>query len=298
MADSRAQAYAEQLRALTDAAEALTPEARQRIEKLLREANREILADLARSDPSSYSAARLAALKAQVERVMQEFSRQASSQVEDLERTMYDQAAQSVNNVVAAGTGTVAVHPVVDQAALQVVQGYTADLITGLTHDASAKINASIQRAFLGQSDLKQLVTQIGSALEGGQFSGLFSQVGERALSIATNEIMRVQSLASYARVNALKEQHPGLMKEWKHIPIAMVPRIGHLRADEQVRKPNQPFEVEGESLQYPRDPSGSAENTINCHCLLIPHISAEDLKPSDQELELLKSYGISVKAA
>lgn len=298
MADSRAQAYAEQLRSLADAAEALNPEARRRIDKLLRDANREILADVARSEPGSYNAARLQALKAQVQRVMEEFASQASSQVEDLEKTMYEKAGQSVNATVAAGTGSIVVHPVLDQSALQVVQGYTADLITGLTHDASAKINAAIQRAFLGQADLQQLVAQIGGALEGGKFSGLFSQVGERALSIATNEIMRVQSLASYARVNALKEQHPGLMKAWMHVPIAMVPRIGHLHADGQLRKPGEPFLVEGEELQYPRDPSGSAENTINCHCLLIPHLGDADLKPSEQERALLESYGISVTAA
>jgi hypothetical protein len=298
MADSRATAYAEQLDALTRAAEALTPEARRRIDKLLRDANREILADVARSEPGSYNAARLNALKVQVDRVMEEFASAASDQVSQIEQSAYEKAALSVNATVAAGTGTVAIHPVIDQSALQVVQGYTADLITGLTHDMSAKINASIQRAFLGQASLDQLVAQIGGALEGGKFSGLFSQAGERALSIATNEIMRVQSLASFARVNALKEQHPSLMKAWKHIPLAMVPRIGHLRADDQVRKPNEPFEVEGEELQYPRDPAGSAENTINCHCLMIPHLSDDDLKPSDQERSLLKSLGISVVVA
>lgn len=298
MADSRAQAYAQQLDALTRAAEALTPEARERINKLLREANREILADVARSEPGTYNAARLNALKAQVERVMDEFARQAASQVSDLESSAFQSAGQSVNATVAAGTGSLAVHPVLDSAALQVVQGYTADLITGLTRDMSAKINASIQRAFIGQSNLQDLTAQIGSALEGGKFSGLFSQVGERALSIATNEIMRVQSLASVARINALKDQHPGLMKQWKHIPVARVPRIGHLRADGQLRKPDEPFDVEGEALMYPRDPSGSAENTINCHCLVIPYISSDDLKPSDQERALLQSYGISVTAA
>jgi hypothetical protein len=55
---------------------------------------------------------------------------------------------------------------------------------------------------------------------------------------------------------------------------------------------------VEGEELQYPRDPAGSAENTINCHCLMIPHLSDDDLKPSDQERSLLKSLGISVVVA
>jgi hypothetical protein len=58
------------------------------------------------------------------------------------------------------------------------------------------------------------------------------------------------------------------------------------------------PFVVGGEELMYPRDPNGSAENTINCSCLLYPAIAKEDLKPSDQELELLKSHGISVTAS
>ena len=229
MADSRAQAYAQQLDALTRQAEALTPEARLRIVKLLKDANREILADVARSEPGSYNAARLQALKAQIDRVMEEFQKQAASQISDLERKAYEQTAKNIDATVAAGTGSLVVQPVIDVAALQVVQGYTADLIGGLTRDMSAKINAAIQRAFLGGSDLQQLVAQIGSTLEGGQFSGLFSQVGERAMMIATNEIMRVQSLASVARINALADHHEDLEKMWKHIPVAMVPRIGHL---------------------------------------------------------------------
>lgn len=295
MADSRAQAYAEQLASLTRAAEALTPEARRRIAKLLDDANKEILADIARSTPDSYNAARLEALKAQIDRVMQQFAQQASAQVSSLEQQTYASAAQAVSASVSAATGTLAVQPVLDQAQLQIVQGYTADLISGLTHDAAAKINAAIQRAALGGSNLSSLVAEIGGALEDGKFSGLFSQVGERAMTIATNEIMRVQSLASVARINALAPQHGNLMKMWRHIPVARVPRIGHLLADGQLRKPDDPFTVEDEDLQYPRDPSGSAENTINCHCLVIPYFGADDLKPTGEERSLLKSYGISV---
>lgn len=298
MADSRTQAYAQQLDLLTKQAEALTPEARRRIVKLLDDANREILADIARSNPESYNAARLQALKAQVQRVMAEFAQQAASQISDLEDRTYRQTALQVDATIAAGTGSLMVQPVVDRALLQVVQGYTADLITGLTHDMSARINAAIQRAMLGGSNLTQLVTQIGQTLEGGEFSGLFSQVGERAMSIATNEIMRVQSLASVARINDLAPHHPGLGKRWLHIPVARVPRISHLLADGQIRKPDEPFLVEGEELQYPRDPSGSPENTINCHCLVQPYLSDEQLKATDQERELLSSYGVSVERA
>jgi uncharacterized protein with gpF-like domain len=297
MADSRAQAYAQQLNLLTKQAEALTPEARLRILKLLDDANREILADVVRSQPSSYNAARLQALKAQIDRVMAEFASQASSQVSDLQQKAYEQTAVQIDATVAAGTGSLVVHPVVDRAMVQVVQGYTADLITGLTRDMSAKINAAIQRAAMGGLNLQQLVTQIGTTLKGGQFSGLFSQVGERATTIATNEILRLQSLASIARINDLSERHPGLAKRWLHIPVARVPRISHLLADGQIRKPGEPFLVEGEELQYPRDPAGSPENTINCHCLVQPYLGEDQLKPTDQERQLLQSYGISVTA-
>jgi len=296
MADTRAQAYAQQLDALTRAAEALTPEAYLRIHRLLEAANREILADLARSQPGSYNAARLQALKAQVDRVMQQFAQAVSSQIADLETQSYKQAAASVDATVAAGTGALAVHPVVDTAMLQVVQGYTADLIGGLTHDMSAKINAAIQRGFMGGFNLQQLTGQIGTVLNDGAATGLFSQMGHHAMMIATNEIGRLNSLASITRIRALAPHHPGLGKGWRHIPVAKVPRIAHILANGQVRQPEEPFLVGGEELMYPRDPNGSAENTINCSCLLYAAIGADQLKPTDGERELLKSLGVGVQ--
>jgi hypothetical protein len=295
MADSRAQAYAQQLDALTRAAEALTPEAERRILKLLDDANREILADLARSAPDNYNTARLHALKAQVDRVMAEFARQASSQIEATEEQAAQETARSVDAAVAAGTGTLNVQPVLDRAALQVIQGYTSDLITGLTRDASARINAAVQRAYLGGMDLKQLVGQIGSARYGSEFTGIFGRMGEHTVSVAMNEIMRVHSVTAVSRINDLAAQNPNLAKGWRHIPAARVPRVSHLLANGQVVAPDQPFLVGGEELMYPRDPSGSAENTINCHCLVYPVVAKDDLRPSDQERELLKSRGIAV---
>lgn len=298
MADTRAQAYAEQLALLTKQAEALSPDVRRRIGKLLDDLNREILGDLARAKPDSYNAARLAALKEEVDRAMRQFADQASSEVKKMEAAAYSQVALQVDATVAAGTGAVMVRPVIDTALLQVVQGYTADLITGLTRDAAAKVNAAIQRGALGRLNLSQLTEQIGRALEGGAFSGMFSQVAERAMSIATNEVMRVQSLASDARINALAERNPNIEAIWKHIPVARVPRIGHLLADGQIRKAGEPFLVEGELLRYPRDPAGSPENTINCHCLKLPYIAEAHLKPTEGDRALLRSYGLSVTAA
>lgn len=298
MADTRTEAYAAQLDLLTKQADAIEPEVRRRILALLKDMSREIIADVARTAPSSYTAARLALMKSQVDRATQQFGDAASAEVLKMEGDVYRNTALQVDATVRAGAGGVLVQPVIDTAALQVVQGYTADLIGGLTRDSAAKINAALQRAWLGRMDLARLTAEIGGALEGGEFSGMFSSIADRALSIATNEILRIQSLASVARINAMAAHHPQVQKRWKHVPIARVPRISHEIADGQIQQPGDPFLVAGEKLQYPRDPSGSAENTINCHCLVVPCVSEDLLKPTEGDRALLRSYGLSFTAA
>lgn len=50
--------------------------------------------------------------------------------------------------------------------------------------------------------------------------------------------------------------------------------RDDHAEADGQVRPINEPFDVGGEQLMYPGDPSGSAENVIQCRCTELPVLS------------------------
>jgi len=45
--------------------------------------------------------------------------------------------------------------------------------------------------------------------------------------------------------------------------------REEHMDVDGQTRPLAQAFEVDGEQLEYPGDPSGSAENVINCKCVI-----------------------------
>jgi uncharacterized protein with gpF-like domain len=298
MAESRAVEYKQKLDALIRQAKSLTPEAEEAVLALLADLSKQVLGDLARTDPSSYSGARLRALKAEIDRSMEEFETLAASAIGKVQEKAYTTAAVNVDATIAAATGGVMVHPIIDRHALGVVQGYTADLITGISRETGSKINAAIQRAYLGQADLGQLINQVGSALEDGTFTGLFGPMGNRALSIATNETMRVHSLSSQARIEDLSEHQEGIAKQWWHIPAARVPRISHLLADGQVKPAKEPFVVAGEELMYPRDPSGSAENTINCHCLELPYVDPKLLKPSDQERKLLDSLGLSVSTA
>ena len=59
--------------------------------------------------------------------------------------------------------------------------------------------------------------------------------------------------------------------------------RPAHLSVDGQARKLGKPFDVMGEKLQFPGDPSGSARNVVNCRCTSMP-IPTDDLLQEAQE--------------
>jgi hypothetical protein len=49
--------------------------------------------------------------------------------------------------------------------------------------------------------------------------------------------------------------------------------RDAHIDAHGQTRKLGESFDVGGESLRFPGDPTGSAENIINCRCTVQPEV-------------------------
>jgi uncharacterized protein with gpF-like domain len=277
----------------------LSLHARKQVLELLDEARKKIVTDLRSINPQSFTAAQLNVLKSSIDRAMDQFRAQAISTVDTLETAGFNLGAKTVAQpLVSAGLESSMLGQI-DTAKLKIVQGYTADLITGLAKDASAKINSTIQRSFLGGQKVDDIIKQLGQALDTEKgFTGLFGPVGRRATSIFMNEIGRVNSMASQARLEDAVDHHPDLQKQWHHLAIAMVPRPGHIAADGQVVDVDQPFIVEGEALMFPRDPSGSAENTIGCHCVQSPYFSEDALKPNAEQKGLLDSLGISVKAA
>lgn len=277
----------------------LSLDARKKILELLDETRKRILGELAGMDPASFSAAQLNVIKHQIDVLMKQFSGQATAALDAYESKSFQLGAQTVSAPLATIGFESSALGQIDTSALAIAQGYTADLITGLSAQASAQVNGAIQRAFLGGQQITDIIKQIGTALSDGKgFTGLFDSIGRRATSIALNEVLRVHSIAAQARLEDASQRHPDLQKQWHHLAIARMPRPGHEYADGQVVDVDQPFEVEGEELMYPRDPKGSAGNTINCHCMMKPYFAEDALKPSAAQKGLLDSLGISVSAA
>jgi len=295
---TRAELYAAQVLKLIDGAKSLTPEARAAIEGQLAIADREILGRIAQLDPKSFTAQQLTGLRADIDRALAKFRAAAIDKVNALQERAATMATQSTSSVVGAALGVAQPLGTVNMTTVRIAQGYAADLISGLSADAAAKVKGVVQRAFLGGQSMGEIIDAVGTAMEGGKFSGIFTDVGDRAMRIAFNEILRVHSIAGQARLQDLASRNKAIKKRWLHIPAARVPRLGHILADGQTVDVDADFVVEGEELMFPRDPSGSPENTIFCHCVSIPFIDDSELYATAEDRATLASVGLKMEAA
>lgn len=87
-----------------------------------------------------------------------------------------------------------------------------------------------------------------------------------RAQMIARTE---VNSVSNYSAQLIATQSGKPLTKEWGTAEDSHV-RPTHAEADGQVRDLDEPFDVGGASLMFPGDPSGPAEEIINCRCVLL----------------------------
>jgi hypothetical protein len=289
--------FAAKIAELIKQARTFGPEIRASVMELLEEARKKIVGELSAIDSASYTAAQLRVLSREIDSTMKQFATQFTDTVNGAQDDAFSLGAATIDKPLEAAGIPYQSFVGLDNSALAIAQGYTADLISGLTKDAAAKLNAAIQRAFLGGQSVPDIIAQVGRALGGDKFTGLFSPIGARAETIALNEVLRVHSIAGQARLEELADQIPALKKEWLHIPAALHPRIAHLFASGQVQDVGDPFLVDGEELMYPRDPNGSPENTINCHCLLRPYVDESLLEATPAHQKILSDLGLEVSA-
>ena len=115
--------------------------------------------------------------------------------------------------------------------------------------------------------------------------------MGDSASRARANTIGRTESIKSFnaGAVEAYK-QTQGLVKRKRWLAtLDGDVRETHADADNQVVGLNDSFQVGGSVLQYPGDPSGDPEETINCRCTVEPILEGE---PDDVGLALAGNNG------
>lgn len=118
-----------------------------------------------------------------------------------------------------------------------------------------------------------------------------------KARRVAVTEVLRAHSVAqqeAFMQSPAVEE------KMWKHTgAYRNDPRKNHMDMDGQRVPKDQPFELRGIKggtyyPMYPRDSSLPPEESINCHCISQPVVSAEVLGLSLEERQRLQQEAIN----
>lgn len=102
-----------------------------------------------------------------------------------------------------------------------------------------------------------------------------------RVRRILRTEINRA---TNYGAVMGEKKFEYKTQKEWASVHDSRT-RHPHLSADQQRVALDGKFSVGGEMLEFPGDPNGSAENTINCRCVTLINAQRDEkgrLMPKD----------------
>lgn len=137
----------------------------------------------------------------------------------------------------------------------------------GLPAQAAQRVVSTTQEALDGHlsqgidaSEIDDLITQLQQQYDDWQSGG-------RTESIADTQVVGGWSLGELdAAFQAHNVAGAQAMRTWNATMDART-RPEHAAADGQSVGLGEPFDVGGESLMYPCDPTGSAGNTINCRC-------------------------------
>lgn len=258
-------AFEKKVQALIKQANNMETDAVIRTIGILADARKEVAATVASTDWQAYH---LPQFKAAIDRALQDFGHRYGVELLSAQRGFWDHGIDMVD-LPLREIGIMAVIPAIDTTALSVMQGYAADLVTNLKGDAAKRIVHEMTMGLMGQKTPFEVMEAVGRNLKE---PSIFKSIAARAETITRNECGRVLEMSSQARREKAAEVVPGLKKQWIHGQGSRKPRPSHIAANGQIRDQNQPFDVGGEKLMYPRDPAGSAHNTINCSCFTVPY--------------------------
>lgn len=193
---------------------------------------------------------------------------------------------------------------------LQIMQGYSAELIQSIPEQLRKTINAEITSVVVGAKSPFAAAKAIGFNLTDPNH---FSSIAHRARAILVTEVGRAQSLGTQVAQTELQRLlHEGgdpqvVQKRWLngHLPGA---RLTHLEAEARYGTEGAVgpidvgvfYQVGGFKALYPKDPSLPASESVHCHCVSITVLDEDQgtLPPAGELGKAKASYtGAKAKA-
>lgn len=238
--------------------------------RLLDDLRREVIARMAESGVSQFDLSTYRQIKASIDHAIADFERLLNVQITKDLTASFDLGERLVAEPLSVISAPLIG---ISRNSILIATSYSAELIQSLTAAAREKVNQVLRRAMLGALPVNDAIKAVGSNLDS---SLTFKSIAARAETITRTEVLRMNSIAADARMKssaaAVADLGWLLAREWDTAKDLRV-REAHAEAQGQLRDTETPFEVDGEELQYPRDPNGSAENVINCRCSALPRL-------------------------
>ena len=254
-------------------------EAARQIANLLRQARLEINASIGASSESGQI--QLGALRANIDAILAGFEAQAASGIDATIRDVFTLGGSSaVKPLQAIGVPGVAYWQP-SAATLNILTGFSADLVTAVTADVRMAVNRQVQLASLGQitpfQAMKNLSQTFGDAGIKQGATVVSTGITAKAERVVRTEVGRVFNAGNFSQMKELGERGvvKGLLKRWIATGDSKT-RASHLRIHNETRvKPipwDEPFKLHTPGkpvalLMFPQDPAGPAYETINCRC-------------------------------
>jgi len=106
-----------------------------------------------------------------------------------------------------------------------------------------------------------------------------------RAVTVARTETLAAVNAGVYrsAQLDAEQRGDPAPFKQWIATADPRT-RDTHREADKQRTLLTEPFRVGGAQLLFPGDPTGPANEVINCRCSLFPVVLGEEIDWTDRQ--------------
>lgn len=271
--------FPEQVERLIEQAGRIDLDAAQRALDILEQYHRRVVAQIA--DRPDLLLTDTLRLKREIEVLMREYQGVLRTAISGYQSTAWDLSDDMVQAELFA-TGIRTGIAGVSQQTLNIMQGYSADLIKGLTDDALRRINSELQLASLGGRSFTELMRNIGANLDS---PSVFGTIANRSEMIARTEVSRAYSMGYQARGAEVAERVPGTRKTWTHstgvtlagkLPKGMYrPRPAHVALDGLTIGWNEQFSVNGWQAHAPHDPRLPASETVACRCRLVLNFEA-----------------------
>lgn len=227
--------------------------------------------ELLAGQPTDWQHWYLPQLRRQVTDILAEFGAAAGAAMQDGAEKSWDKGVELVD--VPLATGGIAVEamvPTLDREQLTAMQTFLTHKMRDVSVATVNRVNASLGLVATGLATPAEAATAI---------QGIGGVTRRRALTVVRTELGRAFSNAAQRRMEqASRAGLKGLKKQWRRSG-KIHSRRTHDLADGQIRDVDEPFLVGGEKLMHPKDPDGSAANTINCGCTQLPYMAHWEVK-------------------